>query len=79
MAKWSHARAIEHSPRQKRRRSLFAQGGLLRFVVKLSCSPRVSLLKGSRMEMGRFDPGPFCLRCLLSCPGNDKTGPIDLL
>src|SRR4030043_2278148 len=30
-------------------------------------------------EKGRFDPGPFCLRRLLFCPGNEKTCVIDLL
>jgi len=27
--------------------------------------------------MGKFDPGPFCLRRLLFCPGNEKIGVID--
>src|SRR4030042_4930377 len=79
MVNWFHARAKKHSPRQKRRWSLFAKCGLLRFVAELSPSPRVSLRKGRRGKMGRFDPGPFCLRRLLFCPGNEKMGVIDQL
>src|SRR4030066_113070 len=79
MGKWFHARAKKHSPRQKRRWALFPPCGLLRLVAERSLSPRVSLRKGRRRKMGRFDPGPFCLRRLLFCPGNEKMGVIDKL
>ena len=41
--------------------------------------PRVSLRRERGGEKGRFDPGPFWLRRLPFCPGNNVTGLIDQL
>ena len=52
-----------------------AKCGLLRFVVKPPLSPRVSLRKQRRRELGRFDPNRFCLRRLPFFPGNVEAVP----
>jgi hypothetical protein len=46
------------------------------------CSPTTAfpprLFAERKMEgTGKVTPGPFCLRCLLFCPGNEESGLID--
>jgi len=62
---------------QKGRNSSFPGCWLPLFAAKPSLSPGISLRQQRRKEMGRFDPGRFCLRRLPFCPGNEKTDLID--
>src|SRR5512139_3649705 len=67
------ARAKNHAPRQKRRWFLFSQGGLPPFQPG-DPSATASLCGNKERGFIKLSPGPFCLRRLLSCPGNKKIG-----
>ena len=54
----------------------FPDAGFRRFSPGIPFPPRL-FAERKKEEMGKFDPGPFCLRRLLFCPGNDKIGVID--
>jgi len=59
--------------------SSFPNAGFCALLPSYPFSPASLCGKEVRRKMGRFDPGPFCLRRLLFCPGNEKMGVIDQL
>ena len=51
----------------------FADAGFRRFSPPIPFPP-ASLCGYKEKGTGKVSPGPFCLRRLLSCPGNKETG-----
>ena len=58
--------------------SPFPDAGFCRFTTGIPLSPRL-FAEMKRGEPGKGTPGPFCLRRLLSCPGNKQMGLNDPL
>src|SRR5512147_1635232 len=73
MAQRFPARAKNHAPRQKRQWSLFSQGGLPPFQPGDPFAT-ASLCGNKERRFLKLSPGPFCLRLLLSCPGQQENG-----
>jgi len=73
IARWSHARAKKHSPRQKRRWFLFSKCGLRRFSPVIPLPPR--LFAETRNGEFRSFSQPFLASAPAFFPGQQRNGP----